>query len=97
MANTIKTICGMLLDWSGLANVPAALKALAGLKGSTGQIIEISGTDGDGTVSALTAVDKPAGNGAMVPTKVSAFENDAGYTTEARVQELLAAFPTFKI
>lgn len=97
MANIIKTIYGRLLDWSGLANVPAALKALAGLKGSTGQIIEISGAGGDGTVSSLTAVDKPAGNGATVPTKVSAFENDAGYTTEARVQELLAEFPTFQI
>ena len=97
MANIIKTIHGRLLDWSGLANVPAALKALAGLKGRTGQIIEISGTGEDGTVSALTAVDKPAGSGATVPTKISAFENDAGYTTETRVQELLAAFPTFKI
>lgn len=97
MANIIKTIYGRLLDWSGLANVPAALKALAGLKGSTGQIIEISGTDGDGTVSALTAVDKPAGNGAVIPTKVSAFENDAGYQTAEQVNALLAEFPTFQI
>lgn len=63
MANIIKTIYGRLLDWSGLANVPAVLNSLAGLKGSTGQIIEISGTGGGGTVSALTAVDKPAGAG----------------------------------
>lgn len=32
-----------------------------------------------------------------VPPKVSAFENDAGYATEARVQELLAEFPSFEI
>lgn len=97
MANIIKTIYGRLLDWSGLANVPAALKALAGLKGSTGQIIEISGTDAQSGVTGLAAVNKPAGSGATVPTKVSAFENDAGYTTEAQVQELMASLETIKL
>lgn len=46
-------------------------------------------TDGSFTVEAVAAP--------TVPTKVSAFENDAGYQTEAQVNALLAAFPTFEI
>lgn len=94
---SIKSIYGKLLEWAGLANVPAVVTALAGLKGSAGQILEISETDSQGVATALQAVDKPAGDGGTVPTKVSAFENDAGYVDEARVNELLAAFPTFEI
>ena len=56
-----KNIAGNLLDWLGVANVPAALTALAGLKGSTGQIIEIGGVDAQGGVTELVAVDKPGG------------------------------------
>lgn len=94
---SIKSIYGKLLDWTGLANVPAALKALAGLKGTVGQIIEISGTDAEGVVSGLTAVNKPTGDGVTVPTKVSELTNDSGYQTEAQVNALLAAFPSFEI
>ena len=58
-----KTIAGHLLDWAGVANVPAALKALGALKGKTGQIIGIGGVDTQGGVTALVAVDKPEGGG----------------------------------
>lgn len=58
-----KTIAGHLLDWAGVANVPAALTALAGLKGKTGKIIEIGAVDAQGGVTELVAVDKPAGGG----------------------------------
>lgn len=95
--SSIKSIFGNLFAWAGLANVPAAVKALAGLKGSVGQIVEISETDAQGVATALQAVDKPAGDGGTVPTKVSSFENDAGYQTEAQVKALMAAFPTFEI
>ena len=56
-----KTIAGHLLDWAGVANVPAALTALVGLKGEAGQIIEIGGVDAQGGVTELVAVDKPGG------------------------------------
>lgn len=56
-----KNIAGNLMDWSGIANVPAALTALAGLKGKAGQIIEIGGVDAQGGITALVAVDKPGG------------------------------------
>lgn len=56
-----KTIAGHLLDWAGVANVPAALTALEGLKGEAGQIIEIGGVDAQGGVTELVAVDKPGG------------------------------------
>lgn len=62
MAN-FKSIAGHLLDWVGVANVPAPLKALAGVKGKTGQIIEIGGVDDQGGVTELVAVDKPEGGG----------------------------------
>ena len=56
-----KTIAGHLLDWAGVANVPAALTALAGLKGETGQVIGIGAVDAQGGVTGLVAVDKPGG------------------------------------
>lgn len=56
-----KNIAGNLLDWLGVANVPAALTALAGLQGEAGQIIEIGGVDAQGGVTELVAVDKPGG------------------------------------
>ena len=56
-----KTIAGHLLDWAGVANVPAALTALEGLKGEAGQIIEIGGVDARGGVTELVAVGKPGG------------------------------------
>ena len=59
--SVIKSIYGKLLDWSGLSHVPAALKALASLKGTTGQILSISETDAEGGATGFEAVDKPAG------------------------------------
>lgn len=61
--SVIKSIYGKLLDWSGLANIPAALAALARLKGNAGQILSISETDAEGVATAFEAVDKPAGGG----------------------------------
>ena len=58
-----KSIAGHLLDWVGVANVPAALKALAGLKGEAGKIIGIGAVDAQGGVTELVAVDKPEGGG----------------------------------
>ena len=60
-----------------------------------GDYLRIKAIGADGTIE-VEAVPAPSG-GATVPTKVSAFENDAGYATEERVQELLAEFPTFQI
>lgn len=59
-----------------------------------GDYLRIKAIGADGTME-VEAVPAPTG-GSTVPTKISAFENDSGYTTEAQVQELLAAFPTFK-
>lgn len=61
--SVIKSIYGKLLDWSGLTNIPAALAALARLKGNSGQILSISETDAEGIATAFEAVDKPAGGG----------------------------------
>jgi hypothetical protein len=61
MSDTIKNWGGKLLDWLGIANVPAPLKTLGALKGKTGQIIEIGGVDAQGCVTGLVAVDKPEG------------------------------------
>lgn len=61
MSDTIKNWGGKLLDWLGIANVPAPLKALEGLKGESGQIIKIGGVDAQGGVTELVAVDKPVG------------------------------------
>lgn len=63
MNDTIKNWGGKLLDWLGIANVPAPLKALGELKGKTGQIIEIGGVDAQGGITALVAADKPEGGG----------------------------------
>lgn len=54
-----ESIAGHLLDWLGIANVPAALKALEGLNGKAGQIIEIGEVDALGNVTELVAADKP--------------------------------------
>lgn len=62
MSDTIKNWGGKLLDWLGIANVPAPLKALEGLKGEAGQIIKIGGVDAQGGVTELVAVDKPEGD-----------------------------------
>ena len=56
--SVIKSIYGHLLDWSGLANIPAALKALGSLKGSVGQLISISKVGTNGVVSELVAVER---------------------------------------
>lgn len=56
--SVIKSIYGHLIDWSGLANIPAALKALGSLKGSVGQLISISKVGTNGVVSELVAVER---------------------------------------
>lgn len=61
MSDTIRNWGGKLLDWRGIANVPAALNALAGLKGKPGQVIGIGGVDAQGGVTELVAADKPEG------------------------------------
>lgn len=68
-----------------------AKKLPAPATAKVGDYLRISAvnTDGSFTVEAVAAP--------TVPTKVSAFENDAGYQTEAQVNALLAAFPTFEI
>ena len=55
---TIKSFDGHLPDWSVLANVPAALKALGSLKGSVGQLISISKVGANGAASELVAVER---------------------------------------
>ena len=86
-----KTIAGHLLDWLGVANVPGALTALAGLKGNPGQIIGIGGVDALGGVTGLVAVDKPAGGDNSGQSAIQAMDYDKivkaiahrGYSAEA--------------
>ena len=73
-------------DKTARAELPKKLSRPA--TAQVGDYLRIKAIGADGTME-VEAV--PA------PTKVSAFENDAGYATEALVQELLAEFPTFKI
>lgn len=59
--SVIKSIYGKLLDWAGLANVPAALTALSKLQGEAGKLVGISTVDESGVVTGFEAVEKPSG------------------------------------
>lgn len=61
--SVIKSIYGKLLDWAGLANVPAAVAALGRLKGSVGQLVKISSVDEDGVVTGVEAAGSQNANG----------------------------------
>lgn len=54
-----KTIAGHFLDWTGVANVPAALPALSKLQGAVGKFITITAVDGNGVAIGFEAADKP--------------------------------------
>lgn len=95
-----KNIAGHLLDWAGVANVPAALTALASLKGKPGQIVQIGGVDAQGGVTELVAVDKPEGgdnsgqNAELTAEQEAALEGLLGVTAFIKpdVSAEIAAF-----
>lgn len=78
---------------TGIAEAHDALpkKLPAPATATVGDYLRISAVNTDGSFT-VEAVPAPT-----VPTKVSELTNDAGYQTEAQVNALLAAFPTFDI
>lgn len=65
MSYTIKGFRGkdgpILLDFSGLANVPGAIQSIGALTARPGDHFEVAAVDDDGKITAVKAVEKPGG------------------------------------
>lgn len=65
MSDTIKGFRGkdgpILLDYSGVANVPGAVKSIGELTAAVGDHFEVASVDENGRISGVKAVEKPGG------------------------------------
>lgn len=94
MSNTIKGFRGadgpILLEYSGVANVPGAVKSIAELEAKPGDIFEVETVDAENKVATVKAVSKPGGDsGENVAVAAVDYDKNVkaiahrGYSTEA--------------
>lgn len=104
MSNTIKGFRGtdgpILLDFSGVGNVPGAVKSIAELHAEVGDFFEVESVDAESKVSTVKAVPKPGGDSGESVNGLTADErstliaivNAIGTFSVPNGQELMDAF-----
>lgn len=105
MNDTIKGFRGkdgpILLDYSGVANVPGAVKSIGELTAAVGDHFEVAAVDESGRISEVTAVEKPGGgsgqNVALSTAQINALDGMfrvCAYDDSKDVSGAYAAFKT---